>query len=154
MKPKHPSYNPELAEYICEKLATGNDGLDDVLAAAKAAGYKAPSLRTVHYWREDIPEFGERYRRAREMQAELHLDEAYRVAKTPLTGKIVTVDPTKGTTTKTVDNIERSKLIVLTLIKRAAIFNPAFADRQNVDLNATGELAAAIAAARKRTGKG
>ncbi len=150
---KHSNYDTTLAEEICERLATGNDGLAEVLAQIKKSGRKVPSLRAIHYWREDIPEFGERYRRAREMQAELHLDEAYRVAKTPEIGEIVTVDAKKGTTIKTVDNVERSKLVVLTLIKRAAIFNPAFADRQNVDLNATGELAAAIAAARKRIGK-
>lgn len=132
-------YDTAIADAICEQLATTDKGLKEILAELKKMRISVPSLRTVHNWRKQFPQFLEDYEEARKSQAVLCVDEARRIARTPLIGKIVTVDP-KGTTIKTVDNTERSKLMVLTLLKSAALFHRAkFGDK--VDLEVAGEIA-------------
>ena len=86
-------YNQELAAKICERLIYG-EGLraicrDDAM----------PALSTVVDWVKDKPEFSAQYARARELQAELMLDDILEIADdssrdtidTPL-GKIVDHD--------------------------------------------------------------
>ena len=68
------------------------------------------------------------YTRARQLQADFLVDEAVKVARTPLIGITSrTVTKNTGKTEHIViegDNVERSKLIVYTLMKRAAQLNP------------------------------
>lgn len=138
-KPAKSKYDHAIADAICEQLATTDKGLREILADLKKTRKDVPSLRTVHNWRIKFPEFLDAYEEARKSQATLCVDEARRIARTPLIGQIVTVDP-KGKTVKTVDNVERSKLMVLTLLKSAALFYPAkFGEK--VDLAVAGEIA-------------
>lgn len=125
--PSKVKLDEEIAEEICERLATGMDGLAAVLRKLRAEGRKdVPSERLVYYWRAHISDFQERYKRAREMQSELALDEAVRIAQTPNEGTITTSGEAGGKkveTVKVVDNVERSKLIVSTLWQRAKSWN-------------------------------
>jgi hypothetical protein len=139
-----PKWDAAVAALICEKLATTNETLPAVLALLKKAGKKTPSLALVYKWRAQNKEFRDQFRLAREQQAELDIDEAYRVARTSLVGEIVIKEKEKGRVVKeivrTVDNVERSKLLVSTLFKRAALFNPArFGEK--IDLALAGEVA-------------
>ena len=139
-----PQWNAKTAELICRRLATTNETLPEALAGLRRAGKKPPSLALLYKWRAQNPEFREAYKIAREQQAELDVDEAKRVASTSMIGEIVIVERDKGRvvkeTVRTVDNVERSKLLVSTLFKRAALFNPArFGEK--IDLAVAGELA-------------
>ena len=138
------SYNESIAEEICERLATSDDGLAKVLRDLKAEGReKVPSERVVYYWRVHRPDFKDAYEEARKMQGEMAFDEALRVAKTPNLGQIVTTEKRdgkekgdqKGPTVKSVrvvDNVERSKLICNALWQRARVFNRDLCESLNV----------------------
>lgn len=119
-------YDPEFGEWLCEQLVDDIDGLAVVLQRAKDSGQfqRVPGPRTVNRWREKHPEFQALYRQAREMRAALDIDEAIKIARRPMVGKIVTEDEVRGKTVKTVDNVQRSQLIVQALFKRAALFAP------------------------------
>lgn len=117
-RPEFP-YDPEMADEICERIATSDLGLEQVLAERKAESKSCVSSTTIYKWLNANPEFAEQSARARKMQAELLHDRAQQVAQTPLIGKIVKDDEKNGRTETTSDNVERSKLIVQTLLKRA-----------------------------------
>jgi hypothetical protein len=117
-------YDPEMAGEICERIATSELGLEQVLADRKSQGLAIVSSTTIYKWLSNNPEFAEQSARARRMQAELLHDRAQQVAQTPLIGKVVKDDEKNGRTETTSDNVERSKLIVQTLLKRAGQLDP------------------------------
>ena len=116
------SYSPEMAEAICDLLATTEYGLEEILAMIKADLGHTVSIMAVWRWRRAQPEFEEQYSTARKMQAQLLHDRAQMYARQPLIGKIEkTVETPKGLETHVTiaDNVERSKLLVQTTLKRA-----------------------------------
>lgn len=127
-----------IAEEICERLATSNDGLAKVLRDLRAEGRaNVPSERVVYYWRAHRPDFKDAYKEAREMQGELGFDEAVRIALTPQMAQIVSTEKRGDTKTevksvKVQDNVERSKLICTALWQRSKVFNRELCDSLSV----------------------
>jgi methylphosphotriester-DNA--protein-cysteine methyltransferase len=97
----------------------------------------------------------EHYGMVREFQADLIIDRAIIEADTLRIETEVTNDPVEGKTTKTADKVERSKLIVQRLLKRAAQLAPKkYGEKVGAEHSGsmvTG-LAESIAQARKRSG--
>lgn len=117
-------FDQAMCDEICERIATSELGLEQVLVERKAAGLSCVSSTTIYKWLVANPEFAEQSARARRMQAELLHDRAQQVAQTPLVGKVIRDDEKNGRTETTSDNVERSKLIVQTLLKRAGQLDP------------------------------
>jgi len=142
-------FDQELADFICERIATTELGLEQVLQERKDANRSSVSSTTIYKWLNEFPEFAEQSARARKMQAELLHDRAQIIAQTPLIGKIESVKETKDGTfaeTRIADNVERSKLIVQTLLKRAGQLDAKkYGDR--VDMNLGGQNGNPIQAA-------
>lgn len=68
-------YSPKLGETICERLAEGRS-LSSIVSDPDM-----PSYRSVMNWARLIPEFGNMYAQARQIQADYFFDEARDVAK-------------------------------------------------------------------------
>jgi len=68
------SYTPEVADDICRRLIEG----ESLRAICRDEG--APGLMTVFDWIERHPEFRDKYARARELQAEVQVDEMQEIA--------------------------------------------------------------------------
>lgn len=117
-------YTQELADKICDRIATSEMGLEQVLEEIRLTDGEAPGSTTIYRWLEEKPEFREQSARARRMQAELLHDRAQIAAQTPLIGHSVKDSAKDGRTTTTGDNVERSKLIVQTMLKRAGQLDP------------------------------
>ena len=124
-------YDPIVARAICTNIATTRMGMKSTLRKLKAdpkwKGTRIPSMATVHRWLAFSVEFRDISARARELQGDtiidMALDEAYRSR----VGEITLTKETKDGTfseTKLADNVERSKLIVQTLLKRAGQLAP------------------------------
>ena len=118
-------FDAELAQSICDRLATSEQGLEDILDELRVLRGEekiTPGLTTIYKWMDENKEFAESSARARKFQAQILHDRAQRVAREPLIGRIEkTVITDKGSESQTTvaDNVERSKLIVQTLLKRA-----------------------------------
>lgn len=136
-------FDGALAEFICERLATTDLGLEQILDERRQAKKSCVSSTTIWRWREEFEDFRNQFARARLMQAELLHDKAQEVASKALIGKIDTVKETKDGTfaeSRVSDNVERSKLIVQTLLKRAGqLDSKKYGDK--LDLNHGGEVA-------------
>lgn len=135
-------YTPELANRICELLSTTDRGLVEVLEMIRAEFGDAPSTVTVQTWRKTYPEFRDAYKEAREMQGELIHDDAHRYAREPLLGiieKTVIKPNGREIHTTSSDNVERSKLLVQTCLRRAGVLNPRYGEKVQAELS--GELA-------------
>lgn len=136
------SFKPETAEAICARIATSRLGLEEVLAELR----NAPSQSSVYRWLDAEPAFREKYSRAREFQADYMADLVVKEAFTPRIGKIQKKTP-RGPEVTVSDNVERSRLIVSALLKRAAQLAPKkYSDK--LDLNHGGTVGVAISDAR------
>lgn len=69
-------FNEELAQEICEAIATTPRGLDFICQGEE----RFPSASTVHRWLNDHEAFRESYLRARDRQADLIFDECLEIA--------------------------------------------------------------------------
>lgn len=147
---------PEFIEWFCDEYASTPDTHATLLMRVPAELGSAPSVSTLSKWIRNNPEFKKAYEAAQQWKGNLCLDEAQRVADECAPGEITTEGERAGkreSMTKTIDNVERSKLRVSVLIQRAKAFNPALRDHANVEVNLVAGLAEKIAAARKRAGK-
>ena len=120
-------YSPQIADKICERIATSEMGLEQVLEEIRLTDGYAPSSTTIYRWLESNKEFREQSARARRMQAELIHDRAQIDARTALIGVIeeTIVDGEKIIKKRRViDNVQRSQLIVQTSLKRAGQLDP------------------------------
>lgn len=112
-------FDADLAEEICERLATSELGLEQIVAdLTKERGESTPCLRTIYRWLESNEGFSQQSARARRFQAQLLHDRAQMQAQTPLIGEIRKSTP-KGEEVTIADNVQRSQLIVQTTLKRA-----------------------------------
>jgi hypothetical protein len=115
-------YDPAICEKICERIATSELGLEQVLEEIRLTDGYAPATSTIYRWLETHPEFQELSARARKYQAQILHDRAQQVAQNPMIGiveRVEVVGEKIVTTRTTSDNVERSKLLVQTLLKRA-----------------------------------
>lgn len=119
-------YDPRIGEEICERIVSSRMGLEWVLDTMRSEPEFAatPSLPTVYKWMEQNPKFLEDSARARTLSADTYVDAAIQEAHSSRLGVIETDSEKDGKSTKTADNVERSKLIVQTLLKRAGQLNP------------------------------
>ena len=118
----------ELVQEVCTKLQTSMDGLVKILDDLRAIKPDTPSFPTFYNWIRDDDDCLKLYSHARQLQADFFVDEAVKVARTPMmteTSKEWTNSRGQPCHTRILsDNVERSKLIVYTLMKRAAQLNP------------------------------
>lgn len=73
MKKQRPKYTDEMANTICEKIASG-------ASLVRICAEVGISYTTVMKWLNDFPAFAEDYTRARENQADFHADEIVAIA--------------------------------------------------------------------------
>lgn len=133
-RPKPPirtsTYDAALAVEICERVATGEDGLERILKALteERTSQRTPCLRTIFRWLRDNKDFQEQMAEARKLQAQLLFDRAQHYAREPLIGSVERTEKDKDGKTKTIittsDNVERSKLLVTTILRRAGTLYP------------------------------
>jgi hypothetical protein len=116
-------YDPAIAEMVWDRIAQNDVGLDEVLETLANEGVAVPSRRTWYEWLKANEEMAHNSARAREMQADYIAALAVKEAKTSRIGEKVRSDK-DGTEITTGDNVERSKLIVQTLFKRAGQLAP------------------------------
>jgi len=124
---------PELANAICEAIATTPRGLDYICRNTP----DFPSAATVHRMLRDDKDFCESYLRARERQADLIFDECLEIADG--SGNDTTIDPETGHAKTNGDVIQRAKLRVDTRMRMAGKLSPKkYGDK--VDISHGGEL--------------
>ncbi len=91
-------YSTEMADEICTRLATGES-----LRKMCRDDERLPSERTVYRWLLAHEDFCQRYARARELQAEPHLEDILEIAddkETPSDQKRVMIDARKWSMSK------------------------------------------------------
>jgi len=100
-------YTKELADDICELIATTDRGLHSICKEFNI------SVVSVFNWLKDsrYEYFLNNYTRAKEAQAELMAGEIVKIADQPLIGEIIKVGK-DGVSTETGDNVQRSRLMV------------------------------------------
>ncbi len=114
-------YSPELAEEICERIATQPRGLDFICETDP----QFPSARTVARWIANNPDFCQKYQFARERQATLLFDESLEIADDS-SGDLRIITRKDGTTVEACDTefVARSALRVKTRLHMAAVLAP------------------------------
>lgn len=147
-------FDSELADAICERIATSELGLEQVLQERKDAGFSSVSSTTIYKWLRINAEFAEQSACARKMQAELLHDRAQIQAQTPLIGRVTRFE-SSAEGNKTIetesDNVERSKLIVQTTLKRAGQLDAKkYGEKMQIEATVEHSLADRISKARKR----
>ena len=138
-------FDQAIADEICERIVESRMGLEHVLDSMRAEPEfsATPGLTTIYKWMDQYPAFAESSARARILSADTYVDAALNESHTSRIGEIEMVKETKDGTfkeSKIADNVERSKLIVQTLLKRAGQLNPKKYG-EKVDMNLTGEVA-------------
>jgi len=97
-------FTPAVAGRICERVAVSKESLRTICAAP---GF--PTVSTMMRWLQEKPAFRESYARAKQIQAELLIEEIIEIADD---GRNDTFTNTKGTASIDHDVIQRSKLRV------------------------------------------
>lgn len=149
-------YDEYVGRALCFVIATSDLGMEDALAYLRpefdADRVNVPSIMTVYRWRKESKEFDTLYRDARLMQSHYLVDCAMRYAKGPLNSEVrrVKTGP-EGieTTVTTTDNVSRSRLIVETIMRRAAQLNPDYREKREEDSDKPNEQLEALVAALK-----
>jgi L-fucose isomerase-like protein len=142
------TYTPEMGDRICELLSTTDCGIKKVLQIIaeerKAAGLEwSPCVMTIWNWEDTHPESKAQMETARKRQGTLIHDLAGEWAATPLRGhvtKIIKKPDGREIHRTSSDNVERSKLMVQTALKRAGQLAPSKYG-EKVQAEISGELA-------------
>lgn len=113
------SYTPDIAEKICDLIATTPRGLEFICRNNEGL----PSRATVLRWLASNQEFCASYLRARECQADLIFEDCLEIADTQVIGEKVTTSP-QGDTIVTADMIEHRKLRIDTRMRMAGKLAP------------------------------
>jgi len=78
MGPGRPTtYTPELAQRVCDLVASTDEGLDHICASAD----DLPHPSTVYLWRITHAEFSEKYLQAKQLQGEMFAEGTLRIAR-------------------------------------------------------------------------
>jgi hypothetical protein len=80
---RHSTYDPEIADRICEGIANGNS-----LVSILKEDEDLPTYTTIMKWLKDFPEFADNYAHAREHQADHDADKIGDIAENVMKGKI------------------------------------------------------------------
>lgn len=126
-------FSEELAEAICEAIATTPRGLDWLCAHNP----RFPTTRTIEKWRALYPDFRMALGFAKQRQGELLAYEALEIADDD-THDVEVVERRNGETETRMnfEYVARSKLKVETRLKLAAKLDPkVWGDKQDIDLN-------------------
>ena len=99
-------YSKELAEIICEKIATSNKGISTICSEEGM-----PSRTSVRRWIHDNEEFRDMYARAKEDQADYLADEIIQISDTELKTSSEFIGG-EGSSTTISDNVQRSRLMI------------------------------------------
>lgn len=142
------SFTTELAEEICELIATGHSLRNICLRD------NIPHIATVMRWLADekYVDFREQYTRARDMQADYYADEIVAIADEPLEAERTKVKDDGSVERTTGDAVERSKLMIESRKWIASKLKPKkYGDKieHTVDVTITNKLAAARERAKK-----
>lgn len=101
-------YTNELADKICDAIASSNRGLSHI---CEEDGM--PGRSTIHRWLTENESFRDKYTRAREDQADFLADELLKIADEEL--KTTTeYSGGEGSGVTTQDNVQRSRLMIET----------------------------------------
>jgi len=71
------AYTPELAERICDLVASTDEGLDHICAQQDGL----PEPTTIYQWRRKYPDFSQKYLQAKQLQGEMFAEGTIRIAK-------------------------------------------------------------------------
>lgn len=82
-------YTPELADWVCEIVATHPIGLERLYTQFKDQGF--PNSDTIIKWRHKHPEFQEKFLNAKRFQALIYMEQAYEIADNAL-GDLIETD--------------------------------------------------------------
>ena len=114
------TFNAKIAEQVCQAIETTPKGLKWIIEANS----KFPPIRTFYDWLERDEALSQRYRRARERQAELLVDETLEIADdTSEDTKIVGGEDNEREAANS-EWIQRSKVRIETRFKLASKLNP------------------------------
>jgi hypothetical protein len=158
LKETSSEYNPYVGRALCFVIATSDLGLEDAMALVKpeleADGVKVPHHMVVYKWRKEDKDFDTLYRDARLMQSHYLVDCAMRYAKGPLNSEVRKVKSggallSDEVTVTYTDNVSRSRLIVETIMRRAAQLNPDYREKREEDSDKPSEQLEALVAALK-----
>jgi hypothetical protein len=128
-------YSPELADEICERIATQPRGLDFICEVEPMF----PSARTVAAWIANHPDFLQKYQFARERQATLLFDESLEIADDS-SGDLKIITRKDGSSFEVCDTefVQRSALRVKTRLHMAAVLAPRKYAAKNIVAGADG----------------
>jgi hypothetical protein len=97
-------YTPEIADAICERIASG----ESLLSICRDEAM--PSKFAVLKWLGKHDDFATQYARARELGMEARAHEIEEIAETPVIGVVRTIKPDGSVEEKQADMIEHRKL--------------------------------------------
>lgn len=101
-------FTQEIAERICEEIATTNKGLSTICSAEDM-----PNVRTVYRWLRDDEDFCQLYAHAKEIQMDLLVDEIIQISDDSENDTLISTSPTGDLIEKAnTEWINRSKLRV------------------------------------------
>lgn len=126
-------FSQEVADAICEAVATNPRGLDFLCATEE----NFPSSRTVQKWLQEHPKFREAYAVAKLRQADLIFDECLEIAD-DASGDRKTITRNDGSEVQVMDVefVARSKIRIDTRLRMASKLAPKKYG-EKLDLNAT-----------------
>lgn len=128
-----PKYNEEIADRIIFLFSTTPLSMEKILAQLKVEyGEAAPTRVTVWRWQETYEEFRNKLSRARELHGDALFEAAQEESGNVREGLITTTGERGGkkvSETKTVDNVERSKLATHVLLRAAGIYNKKYQEK-------------------------
>jgi hypothetical protein len=150
MPGKRVPYNKAWALMICGIVSTSATGVLAALRLLADEGVAHLNYNDIFQWQRDVPEFVRLLDEARQRQSDYLQDLAAHVAMTPMLGTVTkVVSKPDGTETTRIqsDNINRSRLIVDTIMRRSALLNPRWRDKSDGDKDGPNEQLQALIAA-------
>lgn len=113
-------FSQEIADTICERIATTPRGLDFICQTDAAL----PSASTVHRWLNQHAEFRESYLRARERQADTIFDECLEIADDSSRDTKLVGREDNETEVCNTEFVQRAKLRIDTRMRMAGKLSP------------------------------
>lgn len=131
------TYNkPSVIAYICEKIACSSYGLHRILKDAKKSDVRVPSLGEIMQWLHDDTEFAEKYRIAKQYQADFMVDELIDIADDARNDFMASIDPKNPGYSANGEHIARTKLRLDTRKWCASKLRPKkYGEHSSIDIN-------------------
>ena len=141
-RPEKP-YDPEIASLICYHLSNGWS-----LKRIQNTIKEVPSFYCIYKWLEEVPEFSEKYAKARKYQADTYLDDLIEIGRDGTEDYIVSAEGVK------VNNwaINRARLLSDNIKFTMARLHPKkYGDRQIVEHEGSQPISLHVEASRKES---